>query len=95
MSDSREASLSASVQTTSLDGFTAVNFLAGLALGYLGVTPVGAALVSAIWELGEDRAKAASGSLLPASVLTLDSKSNAICDIVAVVVGAGIGGRLR
>jgi hypothetical protein len=61
----------------------------------MGLSPVGAGLLSALWELSEDRAKPLLSSTFPAEILTLDSKANAICDIVAVIVGAGIGARMR
>jgi hypothetical protein len=59
----------------------------------MGLTPTGAAIGSALWELAEDSVKPKLASTLPADLLTTDSKANALCDVIAAIVGAGLGAK--
>lgn len=76
-----------------LDRFTLVHFAAGVLVGAAGVPWWGVLMLGIGWELVENPAKAVVPELFPNP--TFDTATNAIGDLVAFVLGAGVARFVR
>lgn len=79
---------------TAIDRWSIVNLAVGVAAGYYGASCAAAATASVLFELVEDRGRPYLDGVMPDAAI-VDSKSNALIDVLAVVVGCAIGGKLR